>query len=106
MGQYIHQKDENNIHSVGGKIFNNNTIRTSNSCKPIPRYMNLNKELMYLYGWYIAEGSSKSLVMNKNEIDIAKSLEKFGKNIFIMIIIFFRMIIKILLLWSCIHKVS
>lgn len=82
MGQYIHQKDENNIHSVGGKIFNNNTIRTSNSCKPIPRYMNLNKELMYLYGWYIAEGSSKSLVMNKNEIDIAKSLGEVWKKYF------------------------
>ena len=57
MGQYIHQKDENNIHSVGGKIFNNNTIRTSNSCKPIPRYMNLNKELMYLYGWVQSWGA-------------------------------------------------
>ena len=82
MGQYIHRKDDSNIHSVGGKIFDNNTIRISNSCNPIPRYINLNKELMYLYGWYVAEGSTKSLVMNKNEINIAKSLGDIWKKYF------------------------
>lgn len=82
MEKYVHKKDDNNAHSVGGSVFDNNTVRISNSCKPIPRYINLNKELMYLYGWYVAEGSAKSLVMNMNEKNIAKSLGNIWKKYF------------------------
>nr|DAR20159.1 MAG TPA: DNA-directed RNA polymerase subunit A'' [Caudoviricetes sp.] len=82
MGRHIRKSNEDNVHSVGGKIFDNNTVRISNCCNPIPRYINLNKELMYLYGWYVAEGSSKSLVMNINELDIAESLGKIWNKYF------------------------
>lgn len=82
MSKYIHSWNIENVHSVGGKIFEDYTVRISNSGKTMPRYINLNTEIMYLYGWYIAEGSNKSLVMHKKELPMAQKLGEIWKKYF------------------------
>lgn len=80
MAQYIHEKTPDLLGSVGGKLLSDTEVRISNSCKSIPRYINLTKQLMYLYGWFIAEGSSKGLAMNINEMKIAYKLGEIWEN--------------------------
>lgn len=82
MSKYIHPWNSENVHSVGGKIFEDHTVRISNSGRTMPRYINLNTEIMYLYGWYVAEGSNKSLVMHKKELPIAQRLGEIWKKYF------------------------
>lgn len=81
MSKYIHEKTADLPGSVGGKLISDTEVRISNSCKSIPRYINITKQLMYLYGWFIAEGSTKGLVMNINEMKIAHKLGEIWDNI-------------------------
>ena len=82
MSKYIHGNNPNLPMSVGGESISETEIRLVNNGKHIPRYININEDLMYLYGWFIAEGSAKGLVMHIDELDIANQLGHIWNNIF------------------------
>lgn len=82
MSKYIHEGNPNLPLSVGGKMISDTEIRLSNNGLHIPRYININEDLMYLYGWFVAEGSTKGLAMNIDELDIAKRLGYIWHNTF------------------------
>ena len=82
MSKYIHGNNPNLPMSVGGESISETEIRLVNNGKHIPRYININEDLMYLYGWFIAEGSTKGLVMHIDELDIANQLGHIWNNIF------------------------
>lgn len=82
MAKHIHPKNVSIDHSRGGKLFDNNTVRLRNSTKPIPRYISLSNDLMWLYGLFVAEGSNKGIVLNINETDYANKAIKIWKDVF------------------------
>lgn len=82
MLKYIHENNPNLPMSVGGESISETEIRLVNNGKHIPRYINLNEDLMYLYGWFVAEGSTKGLVMHIDEFDIANKLGIIWRNTF------------------------
>ena len=82
MAKYIHENNPDIPLSVGGEIISDTEIRLVNNSVHIPRYININEDLMYLYGWFVAEGSTKGLVMNINEFDIANRLGNIWRNVF------------------------
>ena len=82
MAKYIHENNPDIPLSVGGEIISDTEIRLVNNSVHIPRYININEDLMYLYGWFVAEGSKKGLVMNIDELDIANGLGNIWHNAF------------------------
>lgn len=82
MSKYIKPANVDLKNSRGGAIIDENYVRLRNSTKKIPKTINITNELMYLYGWFVAEGSSKGLSMNINEYDIAVNLGNIWNNIF------------------------
>ena len=83
MSKYIKPANPENGHtSRGGAIIDENTVRLRNSTKHIPKIINLSNDLMYLYGWFVAEGSTKGLSMNINEYEDAIKLGDIWNNTF------------------------
>ena len=54
------------IVAMGGDY---HTIRLRNCTKAIPRYIKVTKDLMWLYGLFVAEGSSKGLTLHIDETE-------------------------------------
>lgn len=79
---YIHKPDRQKMFSRGGHVDSSTAITLVIAGHTIPRYININKDIMYLYGWFVAEGSRKGLTLNINEENIAKKLEKIWENTF------------------------
>lgn len=82
MAKHIHPANVNLDHSRGGKLFDNDTVRLRNNTKPIPRYISLSNDLMWLYGLFVAEGSCKGIVLSINETDYANKAIKIWKDVF------------------------
>lgn len=82
LAKYIHKSNPKLPTSVGGRPLTDTSIRLVNNTSEIPRYINLNEQIMYLYGWFVAEGSSKGLTMNINEKNIAIQLGEIWRNTF------------------------
>jgi hypothetical protein len=85
MLQYINKKS-NKLGSRGGKLLENNIVRLTNSSKHTPRYIKLTEDLMWLYGLFVAEGSTKGVVLNINETEYIEKVkriwqETFGLNV-------------------------
>lgn len=68
MAEFVHKATPNLKGSVGGAI-KDDMVRITNSCKWIPRYIPLTKDLMWLYGLYISQGSSKGLAIHISKED-------------------------------------
>lgn len=51
----------------GGRINDDGTIRIYGNSYDIPRYIEIDEDLMWMYGLYISEGSYKGIVINKDE---------------------------------------
>ena len=79
---FIHRPDKTKPYSRGGREDNDTSITLVINGHTIPRYININKDIMYLYGWFVAEGSKKGLVLNINEQHIADTIEKIWDNTF------------------------
>lgn len=80
MAKYIHKANPNLVSSRGGKIFENDEIRLTNSSAHSKRYIKFDETMAYLYGWYVAEGSRSSLSLNINEQNYAKNLSEIWEN--------------------------
>lgn len=75
LAQFI-QHSTNQKGSRGG-TYNKTHVRISNSCKWIPRYLTVDEDVMYLYGIFVAEGSTKGLSLHIDEYNsIFKRVEK------------------------------
>lgn len=66
MAKYIKNRTIGLKGSVGGAIIDDNKVRLSNSTKKINRYIKLSKEIMWLYGLFVSQGSTKGVTINKN----------------------------------------
>lgn len=82
MAKYMREANVDLDGSRGGKLFDNNMVRLRNCTKPIPRYISLSNDLMWLYGLFVAEGSRKGIVLNINETDYANKAIKIWKDVF------------------------
>lgn len=69
MSLYVHKEKQGLIGSRGGKVFEDNTVRITNSSKRIPRFIPVNEELMWLYGLFVAEGDKKGVTLGSWEFD-------------------------------------
>lgn len=70
LSKYVTIANPNKRGSRGGVILEDK-IKLNSVCPFIPRYITLDKELMWMYGLVVAEGSKKSIVLNINEKDYA-----------------------------------
>jgi len=82
MSKFIKESNHKLISSRGGALLDDNMVRLRNNTKEIPRYIELNNEIMWLYGLFIAEGSAKGLALNINEIDFVIKVKKIWKEYF------------------------
>lgn len=71
-----------NIKSSRGGSFTDDKVRLSHVTPEIDRFITPDKDLMYLYGVTVAEGSRKGISLNINELDIAKRCIKIYKDKF------------------------
>ena len=67
--------------SRGGKILEDK-IRLNHISGWTNRFINLNSDLMWLYGLVVAEGSKKGITLNINENDLSEKAINIYKNIF------------------------
>ena len=67
--------------SRGGKLFDDGTIRLRNCTPRIPSKIEVTKELMYIYGLFVAEGDSKGYTLNINETDFAQKISDYWENV-------------------------
>ena len=61
--------------SPGGKIIGDK-VRIMHRLPFIDKYINLNEDIMWLYGLTVAEGSKRGLSLHKSEIDFANRAKK------------------------------
>jgi hypothetical protein len=64
-----------------GSIITENKVSLMQSMKPANRYIKLDNDIMWLYGLCVAEGSRKSIALNKNERDFAEKAFSIYRNI-------------------------
>lgn len=81
LSKYVTIADPNKRSSRSG-VIKDNVIKLNSSSPFIPRYVNVDKELMWMYGLAVAEGSKKSIALNINEVDYANRFIKKYKDIF------------------------
>ena len=82
--KYMNIRNSNNRWSRGGQI-KGNKIKLSSSGTYIDKKIKLNEELMYLYGLYVAEGSTKGLVFgsfNNFELERIENVKRIWKENF------------------------
>lgn len=83
MNKYIHHYTNpryKNTHS--GYITDDNKVVLCPNTPAIPQRIILNEDLMWLYGLYVAEGSSKSFVLHEKETDFANRIKQIWKDNF------------------------
>lgn len=80
ISQYIHDANPNYKNAHSGYITNDNKVVLCSHAPAIPRYITLNEDLMWLYGLYVAEGSSKSFVLHEKETDFADRIKQIWKD--------------------------
>jgi len=78
MSKYI-KPPSDLISSRGGKEIDENLIRLRNCTNPIPKYIKIDNDLMWLYGLFVAEGSNKGLTLNIEEKEYADKVRKIWK---------------------------
>ena len=71
MSKHIKKSNKKFMSSRGGKLIDKQTIRLRNCTKHISKNITISNDLMYLYGWFVAEGSKKGLTLNINEMMIS-----------------------------------
>lgn len=82
LGEFITKPCPNNRGgSRGGKI-TENKVRLNHSSGWCDRFVDVNSDLMWLYGLVVAEGSKKGISLNINEEDFANKAIEIYKNIF------------------------
>ena len=82
MSQYIHNANPKYKNAHSGYITDDNKVILCSHAPAIPRYITLNEDLMWLYGLYVAEGSSKSFVLHEKETDFANRIKQIWKDSF------------------------
>lgn len=78
---YMNIRDKDKVSSRGGKL-KGKLIKISSSGNYFPRYTQINEDLMWLYGLYVAEGSRDGLTLNISETDFAEKAESIWANYF------------------------
>ena len=81
LSKYVTIRNPNKRNSRSGAI-KDSVIKLNSSGQFIPRYVKLDKELMWMYGLVVAEGSKKNIGLNINETDYANRFIKKYKEIF------------------------
>lgn len=77
---YMNLRKINVPGSRGGKVVSDNKIKLSHLSPIVNRYIMIDKDLMYLYGWIVAEGDKGSVTLHINEKDVAYAIiEKYLK---------------------------
>ena len=82
MSKHILAADPNKKGSRGGKVLDDGRILLRHNTAPIPRYIHLTNELMWVYGLYVAEGDKRSYTLNINEKEFAQTVGKTWVNTF------------------------
>lgn len=73
MGKYVNPKKDI-PGSRGGKFLPDGRIMLKHNSVPIQRYISLTPELMFAYGLYVAEGSTRNYTLNINEEALAREI--------------------------------
>lgn len=83
MSKYIHHYTNPRYKNTqSGYITDDNKVVLCPHTPAIPRRIILNEDLMWLYGLYVAEGSSKSFVLHEKETDFANRIKQIWKDNF------------------------
>lgn len=82
MSKYIHYANPKYKNAHNGYITDDNKVILCSHAPAVPRYITLNEDLMWLYGLYVAEGSSKSFVLHEKETDFANRIKQTWKDNF------------------------
>lgn len=82
LARYIKSPHRVNRGGSAGGSFTENMVRLNHSCGWTRRYIELDNDIMWLYGLVIAEGSGKGIALNIDEEDLSDRALLIYKNIF------------------------